>query len=164
MNKILETQLVRAKVQVWNMATSEYDKTWMQGFVAPAYINENGPVLGLFTTAKDGLVFSGCEQEVYTTKYFGETAVFWETLGRYTGVKDKNGRRIFEGDVVKTWCENDYKVVKWFDCNCGFEPFSDSFGNCGRCGCGEIAEKCEVVGNIHDNPELLNKVTKYPGE
>lgn len=161
MNKILETQLVRAKVQVWNMATSEYDKTWIQGFVAPAYINENGPVLGIFTATKDGLVFSGCEQELYTTKYFGETAVFWETLGRYTGVKDRNGKRIFEGDILERDLWGGFSERIWIHFEGSSfvysrfrskpevnDPIDDNEY-------GITITDWEVIGNIHDNPEEI---------
>ena len=74
-----------------------------------------------------------------------------ETVGQYTGLTDKNGKKIFEGDICKH--RSNYSgntvisVVTYTDghflalvCeNSGFE----------------LSEKFEVIGNIHDNPELL---------
>ena len=84
-----------------------------------------------------------------------------ETIGQFTGLLDKNGKKIFEGDIVKGqglafFGNNPYKAVEWRNESCGFEPFSDSLENCGHCGGGENPEWTEVIGNIHDNPYLLN--------
>ena len=80
------------------------------------------------------------------------TIVIPETVGQYTGLNDKNGKKIFEGDVVKcTFCydvgqypkyEINTRVVEFKIA--GFYPFA-------RC----IHDPCEIIGNIHDNPELL---------
>ncbi len=79
-----------------------------------------------------------------------------ETVGQYTGLTDKNGKKIFEGDIVTTpYYGIEFQTVEWVKTSCGFEPFSDSNLNCGHCGGGVVPKFCEVVGNIHDNPELL---------
>lgn len=72
-------------------------------------------------------------------------------LMQSTGLKDKNGTEIYEGDIVKNIYDEIY-VVKWFDAgfhleekyNGGFDYFELHFG-----------DNKEVIGNIYENPELL---------
>lgn len=82
------------------------------------------------------------------------------TIGQYTGLKDKNGKRIFEGDVVSTGIKRQYLVVGFRDgcfilnCNDGGKNYYDIMLQF----IGEpwtTYEFGEVIGNIHDNPELL---------
>lgn len=108
-------------------------------------------------------------------------AVYPSTIGQYTGLKDKNGKRIFEGDIVRytfdspddpTATENGLKVrtgrIFWSDWRASFAVTA------GRNLSAELnndvavyvrgrqiyeyvrgANTVEVIGNIHDNPELL---------
>lgn len=79
-----------------------------------------------------------------------------ETIGQYTGLTDKNGKKIFEGDICKIkgvplvdeipfvveWNE-DYSGWFWRDLE-----YYDTITP-------EIAKTAHIIGNIHDNPELL---------
>lgn len=74
-----------------------------------------------------------------------------ETVGEFTGLQDANGTDVYEGDIVRYRPNNKtYQVV-----------FKDGiFWGEGENGCGCAAHffpSCEIVGNIHDNPELLEK-------
>lgn len=100
-----------------------------------------------------------------------------ETVGQFTGLKDKNGKEIYEGDVVQQRVE-DWKLGdEYADVSGYFRGVVTIYPSKGVCikntwlhpdGDEEPIELktpkrlyrrlCEVIGNIHDNPELLEEV------
>ena len=76
-----------------------------------------------------------------------------KTVGQCTGLKDKNGKLIFEGDILQDGQEKG--KVKWLqggwwvDCVIG----GDDIGEFPMCD----LERFEIIGNIYDNPELLTE-------
>ena len=79
-----------------------------------------------------------------------------ETVGQYTGLTDKSGKKIFEGDIVKTDFGEAGKIV-WRDFMWQID-YVKSMTLINRQSL-LTAPKCEVIGNIHDNLELLEAGT-----
>ena len=76
-----------------------------------------------------------------------------ETVGQYTGLTDKNGVRIFEGDIVSL-VKHDSLIYKVVYVPCRYELVNSKGVNCFVLDIYK-SENIEVIGNIYDNPELL---------
>lgn len=85
--------------------------------------------------------------------FFGQMSPDGEDVMQYTGLKDKNGVEIYEGDIVtfRDCCGITLtKKVEWIEEDAGFYPFGADYG------CGDtVGTDHEVIGNIYSNPELL---------
>lgn len=117
---------------------------WVEGY----YVCLNG---------KEHRIYDG-----YAEADCGEYYPDWETVdpgtvGQYTGLTDKNGKRIFEGDIVEYGGGN-YKVV--FETREGSAYYGIAMDPMETWSfCFEVPAKLmKVIGNIHDNPELLEGV------
>ena len=99
------------------------------------------------------------EPHIWTDPYTSHI-INTETIGQYTGLKDKTGKEVYEGDIVKSISgkvgyviflqqEMGYVVV-WDNCD-------TRLGHRNRGGGYECDGSIEVIGNIYDNHELLKK-------
>ena len=131
------------------------DGEWVEGSLSTEYLKECGCVM-----------ISPTADTCYK--------VDPETVGQYTGLTDKNGVRIFEGDIIKTHYANAQKsdfieqVVfhngkfcayfsnqlckQWANLYDGTEHLPQDKS--------VYMDSVEVIGNIHDNPELIETATK----
>ena len=111
---------------------------WIEGYFVLLAINE------------------GLKHAIYTGADEGRFILFEvipDTVGQFTGLCDKNGKKIFEGDSLLKGFE---KVsVKWNGNQCRWGIYSNNYEICGF---NEGTQGYfEVVGNIYDNPELLEE-------
>ena len=122
---------------------------WVYGYYTKAryYLNEKEMHV-IF--APDGEAFPRCEFSDYEE-------VDPETVCQFTGITDKNGRKIFEGDIVEgnseyfTYTHPYGKIV--YDGGQYLISFDDVLEDI-EC-LGAWANDVEIIGNIYDNPELL---------
>lgn len=90
--------------------------------------------------------------------YKNESSNVWhidsDTVGQYTGLTDKNGTKIFEGDIVK-YGDTVHNVV--FEQRNGTAYFGLVYSTLETLSFGyyQDLKQIEVIGNIYDNPELL---------
>ena len=131
----------------------------------------NGEWVIGFYAKKDGATFiSEIGQYASGKSYFSDVLVNPATVGQYTGLTDKNGKKIFEGDAIRfhkfrdepDWVgvvryENCHYIAigrmplayeKRIDKEAFYCPFEVAMS-------GIAKETIEVIGNIHDNPELM---------
>lgn len=113
---------------------------WIEGYYAKAtdYLSEKeiSVIFSLDLTLFPHSEFSSYEE------------IIPKTVGQYTGLKDKNGKKIFEGDILlamarKVETAPDVFVIVTDIRNMGGDYFKNG------------AKFFTVIGNIHDNPELL---------
>ena len=119
---------------------------WIYGYIDLGYMHD----------CKTALISDEKGNNVYKCQY--------ETIGQYTGLTDKNGTKIFEGDIVKAqddifgspFCNGITGKVVYEETAFFIEPKDPMetqwlFNECAV---------YEVIGNIHDNPELLKELGK----
>jgi len=144
----------------------------MRDYICRGKRKDNGEwIFGFIKISPNtGRVFiSVCEKDKH-----GDNWLVYEvipgTVGQFTGLPDKNGKQIFEGDILTAreylftdkGKPNYYGVVFWYKEGAQFgyklicansKKNGISNGICGMFG--DTDYKFEVIGNIHDNPELL---------
>lgn len=115
----------------------------------PDYNEGDGSWFEGYLTYNDG------NYQIVDKNFFKNHIVIKETIGQYTGLNDKNGKKIYEGDII------DFEDRK--DCNYGVIKYSAEFTEFyfEHDGCYDSLGFCyhnydlEIVGNIYDNPDLI---------
>lgn len=122
---------------------------WVEGSLLKVTIN--GKTAHLIFG--DNFAFAGGDVKALSHALVDPSAV-----GQYTGLSDKNGKKIFDGDIVQyygtyaleVFIEKGHTKIRWFDTATNSKCEEMFFGYDE-----EAYGECEVIGNIHDNPELL---------
>lgn len=137
----------RAKTE---FSTTELDKLGIK--------HENGWIYGTYL---DGYIVNEVVEATNEYISLGNWfPVLENTVGQYTGLKDKNGKEIYDGDIVTTDINRPYLIVEFrngcfmFNCNDGHNDYYDIML--------PILEEPqttykygEVVGNVYENKDLL---------
>lgn len=131
MREILFRGQTRRKGEKVRMDGSPVDSNWVYGGILPG---------------------EGDRSIIYQTEpEIDKFPVYSDTVGQYTGVKDKNGTRIFGGDIVN--CNYFCGVVYFYEgawCVSEKDKYPEDLYD---------LINIEVIGNIYDNPELLEGVS-----
>ena len=135
--EILFRGQTRKKGEKVRLDGSPIDSNWVYG--------------GIFPNNKGGDFAIIYQQEPTIEKF----TVYADTVGQYTGLTDKNGTKIFEGDIVIL--RFNPCVVKWDTDNACYAFYQNGITKMSGFNA-DTMKLLEVIGNIHDNPELLEVI------
>jgi uncharacterized phage protein (TIGR01671 family) len=113
------------------------------------------------------ILHSPDNKEWWNTRYDDSKWISHDDKEQYTGLKDRNGKEIYKGDIVRfhqflfdEYAEVEHEMI----CEIGFDEYGleliiDDIEKGGPLACmyGVHEESFEIIGNIHENPELSEK-------
>lgn len=123
-------------------------ENWVEGYLYKSDINKRER-----ESRKATLIFTpDCDTFIYMPEAHNSVMIIAETVGQYTGLTDKNGRKIFEGDIVGGYDAYCNKTVEGIVC------FDDGSFYVRDANCLSYFRwmdyELKVIGNIYDDPEL----------
>lgn len=130
------------KFRVWSEDQKTYDYKFPYNSIGDFYVSTRGKVFSDFGNT----VAPEVRQEAFIVE-------------QYTGLRDKNRKEIYEGDILdvsSVFVKPKKMVVEFSEMACGFEPFVNGCPDCYV----PIGKDVVVIGNIHENPELLGDEAK----
>ena len=83
--------------------------------------------------------------------------VISETVGQFTGLFDRNSKKIFEGDIIENITDHNIAVVRWYEEHSTFMLYSEMKNKVYFLYDNDF-KSIDVIGNVYDNPELLKDV------
>lgn len=159
----MEKFLLRAKVEEWEHIEGRYVFRWAEGYLNLEGINEKGPVFSFAELEKGtcvSYIHTRKNVERYVYKPVEHSHYLKDTISRWTGLYDKKGKKIFEGDVVIfDWDGNLlHMVIQYVD----GEYLMTLTDNTDRSNHWDVRihgenDYVEVIGNRWDNPELVKE-------
>ena len=146
-----EEKMKELKFRVWHTKLCHYLKD------NEFYINPDGSVYSAFESYDDKIIDTNYIEN-FSRDDFDERYIIVE---QYTGLKDKNGKEIYEGDILGDMWRDGY--IAWCD-KCKQLQYHILTHECMAC-LGDVQwyelvndnDKLEVIGNIHENDDLLGE-------
>ena len=122
------------KFRAWDKKTETMNDVWAIHF--KAWHDSEINYIEIYGLGTDGTE-ERCEEDI--------------EIMQYTGLKDKNGTEIYEGDIINQDSKYGYKnyVMEMIQTHASDDMGVDMFGYV------DVDNACEVIGNIYENPELL---------
>lgn len=163
----MEHFLLRAKVTEWEHIDGNYVSRWAEGYLNLVGFTETGPKFSFAELEKGECVsyfHTRKNDERYVYKPVEHGRYLKDTVSRWTGIYDKNGKKIWEGDIVKFHMFHDEPdwigVIKYDDPICLYMIIGEMPNNGGPFMVQVSASNkssFEVIGNRWDNPELVKE-------
>lgn len=144
------------KFRVWVESYRYYDDEKERYIVVPAHMDYQPTAGQIKTYSREFIYDGGIVQDAKLR--LNEACFTIKNLMQYTGLKDRKKREIWEGDILKIGAGLDFIApVSYEPGYFGvWEPGDDNERALGFYGLNEICcDGLEVIGNIHENPELL---------
>ena len=136
MREILFRGQMRKKGEKFTIGGYPLDSIWIYGGIFAASMKSDRCIITSYDDCK---------------KY----PVHADTVGQYTGLTDKNGTKIFEGDILKS-DDGNIGIIRWYDEEAAFLIWCTNKRRLYYLGDNNFS-RIEVIDNIYDNPELLKR-------